>query len=239
MMRNRDVNKRLIIHVAQRFGDLKERVVFAGGCAAGLFISDPAMPDVRATQDVDVIVEVASRMDYYRLEEELREKGFKQDIREGAPVCRWLVDGIIVDVMPTDEGILGFSNIWYLPAIQNAIQLELEEGLSINLLKAPFFLATKIEAFRGRGGGDYMASHDMEDIVTLLDGRPQILDEIRNSPEDLKGFLSRVFRSFLDTSEFRDALPGHLPPDQASQARLPRLIRCIEKIAESDLVRSR
>lgn len=176
MTRNRDVNKRLIIHVAQRFGDFKDKVVFAGGCATGLFISDPAIPDVRATQDVDVIVEVASRMDYYRLEEELRGRGFKQDMSEGAPVCRWLIDGIKVDVMPTDEDILGFSNIWFLPAIQNSIQVELAEGLSINLLKAPFFLATKIEAFKGRGKGDYMASHDMEDIVTLLDGRPEIVD---------------------------------------------------------------
>lgn len=195
------------------------------------------MPDVRATQDVDVIVEVASRMDYYRLEEELREKGFKQDMSEGAPVCRWLIDEIKVDVMPTDEDILGFSNIWYLPAIQNAIQVELKEGLSINLLKAPFSLATKIEAFKGRGGDDYMASHDMEDIVTLLDGRPEIVAEIRNSPEDLKRFLSHMFRSFLDTSAFRDALPGHLPTDQASQARLPRLIKSIEKIADPERYR--
>jgi hypothetical protein len=123
MIKNKDINIRMIIHVAKRLGDLRDKVVFVGGCATGLFITDPAMPEVRATQDVDVIVEVASRMAYYRLEEELRRKGFKQDLSENAPVCRWLVDVIKVDIMPTQEEILGFSNRWYLPAIRTRILL--------------------------------------------------------------------------------------------------------------------
>ena len=126
MINNRDINIRLIIHVAKCLGDLRKKVVFVGGCATGLFITDPAMPEVRATQDVDVIVEVASRVQYYNLEEELRARGFKQDMSEGAPLCRWLVDGIKVDVMPTQEDILGFSNYWYLPAIKNAECIYLE-----------------------------------------------------------------------------------------------------------------
>lgn len=92
MINIRDVNIAMIAAVARHLGELREKVVFVGGCATGFFISDPAMPEVRATQDVDVIVEVASRLDYYRLEEELRQRGFKQDMTENAPVCRWLVD---------------------------------------------------------------------------------------------------------------------------------------------------
>lgn len=88
MINSRDINIRLIIHVAKCLGDLRKKVVFVGGCATGLFITDPAMPEVRATQDVDVIVEVASRVQYYNIEEELRAKGFKQDMSEGAPLCR-------------------------------------------------------------------------------------------------------------------------------------------------------
>jgi predicted nucleotidyltransferase len=157
MIHTRDINIRMIIAVARRLGDLRDKVVFVGGCATGLFITDPAMPEVRATQDVDVIVEVASRMAYYRLEEELRLRGFKQDMSENAPVCRWLVDQIKIDIMPTQEEILGFSNRWYLPAIKNADQLQLEDDLTIKLVSPPYFLATKIDAFNGRGGGDYLA----------------------------------------------------------------------------------
>ena len=133
MIRTRDINIRMIIDVAKRLGDLRDKVVFVGGCATGLFITDPAIPEIRATQDVDVIVEVASRMAYYRLEEELRLRGFKQDMSENAPVCRWLVDVIKVDIMPTQEEILGFSNRWYLHAIKNADQLQLEKELTIKL----------------------------------------------------------------------------------------------------------
>ena len=232
MINNKDINIRMIIHVAKRLGDLKDKVVFVGGCATGLFITDPAMPEVRATQDVDVIVDVASWVEYYRIEEALRSRGFKQDMSENAPVCRWLVDAIKVDIMPTQEDILGFSNRWYLPAINNADHIELEKNLTIRLVTPPYFLATKIEAFKGRGGGDYVASHDMEDIITVLDGRPEIVSEIRNSSDDLKIFLSDTFRTLLTNGEFLDAIPGHLPPDRASQARLPRLMKCLEEISK-------
>lgn len=231
MISNKDINIRMIIHVAKRLGDLKDKVVFVGGCATGLFITDPAMPEVRATQDVDVIVEVASRMEYYKLENALRSRGFIQDMSENAPVCRWLVDAIKVDIMPTQEDILGFSNRWYLPAIKNADYVELEKELTIQLVTPPYFLATKIEAFKGRGDGDYMASHDMEDIIMVLDGRPEIVSEIRNSSDDLKTFLSGTFRTLLTNGEFLDAILGHLPPDRASQARLPRLMQCLEEIS--------
>jgi predicted nucleotidyltransferase len=232
MIKNKDINIRMIIHVAKRLGDLRDKVVFVGGCATGLFITDPAMPEVRATQDVDVIVEITSRMEYYRLEEELRSRGFKQDMSENAPACRWLVDVIKVDIMPTQEDILGFSNRWYLPAIKNADHIELENELTIKLVSPPYFLATKIDAFKGRGGGDYMASHDMEDIITILDGRPEIVSEIRSSSDDLKVFLSQTFRTLLANDEFLESIPGHLAPDRASQARLPLLIKRLQEIAE-------
>lgn len=232
MINNKDINIRMIIHVAKHLGDLKDKVVFVGGCTTGLFITDPAMPEVRVTQDVDVIVEVASRLEYYKLENALRTKGFIQDMSENAPVCRWLVDAIKVDIMPTQEDILGFSNRWYLPAIKNADLVELEEKLTIQLVAPSYFLATKIEAFKGRGGGDYMASHDMEDIMIVLDGRPEIVSEIRNSADDLKIFLSSTFRTLLADGEFVDAIPGHLAPDRASQARLPRLMKCLEEISK-------
>jgi len=231
MINTRDVNIQMITTVARRLGNLREKVVFVGGCATGLFITDPAMPEVRVTKDVDVIIDIATRMEYSRLEADLRSKGFKNDISEDAPLCRWLVNGIKVDVMPTQEDILGFSNHWYLPAIENANYVQLEKELAIKLVTPPYFLATKIEAFKGRGGGDYMASHDMEDIITVLDGRREIVDEIKNSSDELKTFLSRTFRIFLTDENFLDAIPGQLLPDQANQARVPRLLKILEEIA--------
>jgi hypothetical protein len=222
----------MIIQVARHLYDLRERVVFLGGCATALLVTDPGVPEVRVTKDVDVIVEITSRLEYYRLEKELQDRGFLKDLEEDSPVCRWLIEGIKVDVMPTQEDILGFSNRWYLPAIYHAEKLDLEEGLSIRLVTPPYFLATKIEAFLGRGQGDYLASHDLEDILIVLDGRPEIITEIKNSPLDLIRFLSTAFKQLLGNKDFREALPGHLLPDKASQARIPRLIKCLQEIAE-------
>ena len=236
MINKRDVNLRMILHVARHLGNLRDKVVFVGGCVTGLFLTDPAMPDVRVTQDVDVIVEITSRREYYRLEKELRGKGFKQDMQEGAPVCRWLIDQIKVDVMPTQADILGFTNRWYLPAIKNSTPIELEDAMTIQLVAPAYFLATKIEAFQGRGGGDYMASHDLEDIITVLDGRPEIVSEISASSDDLKSFLSATFRKYLSKDEFLEAIPGHLPPDRASQARLPHVMKRLEEIAALTIV---
>lgn len=231
MINTRDVNIQMITTVARRLGNLREKVVFVGGCATGLFITDPAMPEVRVTKDVDVIIDITTRMEYSRLEADLRSKGFRNDISEDAPLCRWLVNGIKVDVMPTQEDILGFSNHWYLPAIENANYVQLEKELAIKLVTPPYFLATKIEAFKGRGNEDYMASHDMEDIITVLDGRREIVDEIKSSSDALKTFLSKTFRIFLGDENFLDAIPGQLLPDHANQARLPRLLMILEEIA--------
>jgi len=77
-----------------------------------------------------------------------------------------------------------------------------------------------------------MASHDLEDIITVLDGPPEIVSEIKSSSDDLKIFLSGTFRMLLEKDEFLDTIPGHLPPDRASQDRLPRLMRCIEEISK-------
>ncbi len=234
MIHDKGHNIRMVIQVAQRFGDLRKTVVFVGGCATGLLIADPAMPEPRVTMDVDVIVEVSSRNEYYQLEEELRTRGFRQDMSEDAPVCRWLIDNIKVDFMPTEDDILGFSNRWYLPAIREAITIEIEKNMVIQHVSPPYFLATKLEAFKGRGGGDYMASHDIEDIITILDGRPHIVEEIQRSSDEVQNFLCETFKTLLADSGFLDAIPGHLMPDQASQSRLPLIIKRIRDIADRD-----
>jgi len=80
-----DPNLWMVERIAAALGPLCEEVVFLGGAATGLLLTDPAAPSIRITRDVDVIVEVASRSAYHHLERELRERGFKLDTREGAP----------------------------------------------------------------------------------------------------------------------------------------------------------
>lgn len=92
---------------------LLDRLVFVGGCATALLITDPGATEVRPTFDVDAIVEICSYGEYQGLSEKLRDLGFAEDFAPGAPICRWKCGNIQLDVMPTDESILGFSSRWY------------------------------------------------------------------------------------------------------------------------------
>jgi hypothetical protein len=139
---------------------------------------------VRTTDDVDVIVEVASYAEYARSSKRLRKLGFSEDSSEGAPICRWLIDQMKLDVMPTDETILGFSNRWYKPAIEAAVLVDLD-GFELRVVTTPYFIGTKLEAFRGRGKGDFYDRSDLEDIITVLDGRPTVVEEVADSPSEL------------------------------------------------------
>ena len=118
-------------------------------------ITDEAVPGVRPTIDVDAIAEITSYAEYVKFSERLRAIGFSEDISEGAPVCRWKHSKVTLDVMPLDEKILGFSNRWYPAALKTADWCALAPSLQIRLVVPPYFVATKLEAFKGRGGADY------------------------------------------------------------------------------------
>lgn len=229
-MRSAEVGRVLVETVARRLGPLRQEVAFLGGAAVPLLLSDPAAPKIRFTMDVDVIVEVASRLSYYRLADRLRQLGFREASDEAAPICRWQVEGVLVDVMPTLPGVLGFSNRWYAEAFARAGECRIAEDLVIRLVTPPHFLATKVEAFRGRGKGDFLASHDIEDIVAVLDGRPEIVGEVLESDVRLRHFIRDAFASWLDQWSFLEAVSAHLPPDPASQARSPVVVGRVQEI---------
>lgn len=203
-------NVELLEYVAEALEELADRFVFLGGSTTTLLLTDPAAPPARASIDVDAIVRADNLADYHRLGKALRKKGFAEDTSDGAPVCRWRTEKVVFDVMPTDETILGFGNRWYEPAIETAGSYELPSGRSIRLASAPYFLATKLEAFHGRGHGDYLASEDVEDIISVLDGRPELVDELGAADVSVRRYLAEEISHLLAIDGFRQALPGHL-----------------------------
>jgi hypothetical protein len=225
-------NLELLTGVARLLRPMLGELVFVGGCTTALLITDPAAAEVRPTYDVDSIAEITSYEDYTAFSERLRRLGFALDQSEGAPICRWAHGDLRLDVMPVDERILGFSNRWYKPAMESAQTAQLANDLTIRVVTAPLFLGTKLEAFKGRGKNDYFASHDLEDIIAVIDGRPSLLDEVQHAPKELKVYLSGEIKKLIRKQEFMDALPGYLLPDQASQARLGNLLKTLRNIAD-------
>ena len=218
--------------VSAALGPLRTEVVFVGGMIRSLLITDPAAPMARPTDDIDLVAAISSRAEYYVLAERLRELGFREDRRDKAPLCRWIVRGLTVDVMPDHENVLGFSNRWYHSAGKTATvhTIGREDSDRIRVVNAPHFVATKITSFQNRGKGDF-CHHDMEDIVAVVDGREELLAEHGEAPAALRSFVATEIGTLLKNDSFIEPLPGHLPGDKASQARLPLLHRRLTDIA--------
>lgn len=215
---HRNPNLRQLIACANKLETLLYKIVFVGGCVTGLLISDPAAAPARPTLDVDVIVEVASYIELTGLEQHLRELGFQQNPERGTRICRWVCGELLLDFMPVDASILGFTNRWYAPALV-AARIVSVAGREIRVIDAPYFLATKLEAFHGRGHQDFRASHDLEDFISIIDGRPELVEEVGQAALDLRHYLREEMAALLSNPAFLDALPGHLLPDVSSQQR--------------------
>jgi len=229
----RDPNLSQLIAAAESLRPLLGELMFVGGCVTGLLITDEAAADPRATLDVDAIAEITSYVQYAEFGDRLRTLGFREDNSEGAPLCRWIQDQTILDVMPLDEDILGFSNRWYKAAMKSSTTRRLSVDLEIRMVTAPYFLATKLEAFKGRGNGDFLGSHDLEDVVSVVDGREALLLEVREETHELRTYIQAAIMSLLSSRSFIDALPGHLLPDAVSQSRISIVLRRLEDLASS------
>ncbi len=179
-----------ISRVANALAGLNQDVVYVGGSAVGFYIENPSIRELRPTEDIDCVVQVYSRTQYYALEKQLRGIGFKQSLSIPAPICRWIYDSIVVDIMPSDEKILGFSNKWFAKGFseKKPFQLPGKDAPIIYILPLVFFIATKFEAFFDRGKNDYLGSPDLEDIVTVLDGIRDI-NLLTNGDSQVSGFV--------------------------------------------------
>lgn len=226
-----DPNLDQLIAAADALRPLLPELVFVGGCVTGLLITDEAAGEPRGTIDVDVIAEITSYAQYAAFGDRLRSLGFSEDTREGAPVCRWAQGGMILDVMPLDEKILGFSNRWYKAAMEASVTKKLRDGLEIRMVTAPYFVATKLEAFRGRGRGDFLGSHDLEDVVSVVDGRESLNAEVRSAGAELSEYVRAEIAKLLANPGFIDALPGFLLPDSASQSRIGIVLSRLQELA--------
>lgn len=220
-----DPNLPYLRRVAAALGDLREQVVFVGGAVAGLLVTDPLAESVRATRDVDAVVNT-SRAQFHRVEALVAERGFVRDTSSDV-ICRWVhkESGVLFDLMPVQPEVLGFTNRWYAYAVQTATPVELGEGVTIRLASAVAFVATKLEAFASRGGGDFVTSHDLEDVLNIVDGREELVAEMEAAPANLKQAVATAFAALLAHPDFANVLPGLIAEPERSGLVLNRLRR--------------
>jgi Nucleotidyl transferase AbiEii toxin, Type IV TA system len=231
------VSVELIERAAAALGsELLREVAFLGAAAMPLWVTEPGAPPWRPTRDVDVVVEVASRIDYYALGDRLKEQGFEED-SEAREICAWrhTPTALRLDVMPTEAEIIGFTNRWYGKALRIAVDYELPSETTVRAVPPPYLLATKLEAFKGRGRTpdgepDYMGSRDFEDIVALIDSRPELVDEVLGAELPLRQYVAAEFDRMRADFQFESAVLGQLQRGFGGQGRREIVLARIERM---------
>lgn len=222
-MRANDPNLPQLRSIAVALGELREQVVFVGGAVAGLLVTDPLADTVRATRDVDAVVN-ASRAVFHRIEAQVAQCGFARDVSSDV-ICRWVhkASGLLFDLMPVQPEVLGFTNRWYPLAVQTATRVDLGEGITIRLVSAVAFVATKLEAFASRGGGDFLSSHDLEDVLNIVDGREELVLEMSQAPAEVRQDVAAAFAPLLANRDFANVLPGLIAEPERAGLVMDRL----------------
>ena len=221
-----------IIKLNERLAGMPYDFAFLGGSVLWLLITDDEVDAIRVTKDVDVMMNIRTRKDYHKVDELLEGLGFRHDTREDAPVCRWIYDGVTVDVLPIREDVLGWNSRWFEEALAAATQMQYG-GQAVKIISAPYFLALKLEAFEERGGGDFIASTDFEDVICLLNGRKTIVSEIAQSG-NLKDFLADKFAGYLSNADLEDAIEGFVQTESNPEIRKEMILQNMKKIASKD-----
>jgi hypothetical protein len=216
-------NLQMLARAADHLSSMLNEVVFLGGATIQLWITDPAAPPMRVTADVDMIVEISTRRDYYRLERRVRKMGFDND---PSMICRFRHrrTHLLVDLMPTEAGILGFKNRWQSEAFNHAVEVALPEEQTIRAIPPPFLLATKMEAFANRGNYDFYGSRDFEDLVRVIDGREELSAELAGAPNGVREYVREQLRMLSLMEDFDNGLEGALPASPESRERVDSVI---------------
>lgn len=193
-----DHNYEMLNAVAQGLGDeLLKEVAFVGGSTTWLLCTDDiVLDDIRSTDDVDLVIELGGIADWQRLTERLAEKGFKITAEYSDVTCRFKFNDVIVDVMPSVKEVLGYENRWFVDGLANADTFTLPSGIAIKIFQPAYFIATKLEAFKGRGNG-YTYHKDVEDIVLVVDGRESLLEEVSQADQALRTYIATGITGLL------------------------------------------
>jgi predicted nucleotidyltransferase len=220
-----------VLTVADALSQLPEPHAFVGGAIVGLYLTDPAAQPPRHTKDVDVVLEIMTYARFDKLQEKLRGLKFAHDTSPGAPICRWRFKEILVDVMPSNESVLTWKKGWFEQALKHAQDIEVRRGRSLRIVTAPFFLATKFDAFEDRGRKDPIMSPDLEDIVLIVDGRPEIVDEVAAAPADLRKFLHDHCKPLVEDSLLRETVTQLLQPGPIQAERAKVVLERLKRMA--------
>ena len=199
-------NNERLQEIADAMEELNDRLIYVGGSMAGLYATDPAAAEPRTTTDVDCVVNTQSYAEHAAFEDILRDRHFQNDQSPDAPLCRWIYNNEKVDVVSVEEKSLLFGNRWYKSGFDERESYVLPSGRSIYRLSAVYYVATKMEALLSRGGDDWRGAKDFEDIVYVLNYRPDFVEECKNAYWEVRNYLAEQFSLILKRRNITEEL---------------------------------
>lgn len=216
-MENRTINIAVVAEVAQALKEIKQDMVFVGGAVVSLYTDDPAADEIRPTQDIDMTLNIVNLSHWEKVQARLGALGFHPD-PFGHTICSYKYKDIPVDIMAAEDGPLGPANRWYKIGFENLWTAKAKDQ-EIFILSAPCYLATKFEAFNDRGT-DCRTSHDMEDIIYVLDNRINIVEEITKDDTRIAQFIKEQLQNLINKGLMQEVLMAHIHPLMIEE-RLP------------------
>jgi predicted nucleotidyltransferase len=208
-LENRTINIAVVAEVAEALKDIKQDMVFVGGAVVSLYADDSAADEIRPTKDIDMTLNIVNLSHWQKVQEQLAVLGFHPD-PFGHSICSYKYKDIPVDIMSAEGGPLGPTNRWYKIGFNNLRKAKAKDE-EIKILSAPCYLATKFEAFNDRGS-DYRASHDIEDIIYVLDNRMAIVEEIAQDDRRIATFIQEQLQYITDKGLQQEILLAHIHP---------------------------
>lgn len=227
MLKNSEINIKVIEKVAEALGELNDQVIYVGGAIVSFYITDTGADQPRPTKDIDISVQISTYAEMDQLREKLATKGIFPATDQNV-MYRYEYEDVLIDFIPYESTALGPTNSWLKPGFPKAYPVQ-AGAQTIRILPVGYFLATKFEAFQSRGKNDPFVSHDFEDIIFVLDNNIEVVELIKNEDETLIAFMKEMAKYILEHPSRNDIILGHINPFTAAE-RTSMVIEKLEQI---------
>ena len=216
MLKNKTVNIKVVEKVAISLEELNKEVIYVGGAVVSLYVTDEGAEQPRPTKDIDISVQISTYAQMEELREKLALKRIYPALSEKV-MYRYSFEDILIDFIPFEQTPLGPTNSWLKPGFEKAYPVNIGE-LEIKILPVSLFLATKWEAFKGRGG-DPRVSPDFEDIIYIIDNNKELVTDVRNANKDVQEYLKEMSTEILDHPYRNEIIECHINPFTVEERR--------------------
>jgi predicted nucleotidyltransferase len=131
--------------------------------------------------------------------------------------------------------LMGYQNRWYEEGVFHARPFALPDGQKIRLFHPAYYVAAKLDAFQNRGKENFRSSEDFQDLIFLLENRPELPAEIDRAFHEVRTYIRTQFRRFLAHPDLDEGLYYALPIG-AEEDHLHKILTLMRTVAAGEQI---